>query len=71
MRSRREVRGALLVAGDLPEPYVKEWRSRLSPDSIVARLPGSHFELLRPPLVVDVAGLLVARILGRPGQQAD
>jgi thioesterase domain-containing protein len=57
---------ALLVAGDLPEPYVEEWRSRLSQDSIVARLAGSHFELLRPPLVAEVAELLVARIEGRP-----
>ena len=49
----------LLVAGGLPEDHVGEWRRRLSGPLTVARLPGDHFDLMRPPLVDEVARLLV------------
>jgi thioesterase domain-containing protein len=49
----------LLVVGGLPEEHVREWRRRLPGPLTVARLPGDHFDLMRPPLVDELARLLV------------
>ena len=49
----------LLVAGGLPEEHVREWRRRLLGPLTVARLPGDHFDLMCPPLVDELARLLV------------
>jgi thioesterase domain-containing protein len=61
----------LLIAGDLPADHVRQWRRRLPGPLTVARLPGGHFELMRPPLVDEVARLIVrftsAQRLSPPG----
>jgi thioesterase domain-containing protein len=49
---------ALLVVGDLPDSHIASWQAVLPPDTVITRLAGGHFDLLRPPLVVAVASLL-------------
>jgi thioesterase domain-containing protein len=47
---------AVLVAAALSEEHVDEWRRRL-PGARVQRVDGGHFDVLRPPLVGQVAAL--------------
>jgi thioesterase domain-containing protein len=50
----------LLVVGELPDAHVEAWRRALDGSLTVRRTGGEHFDLLRPPLVTDVARLLAS-----------
>lgn len=57
----RPVRASgLLVVGDLSDADVQLWRRALDGPLTVRESGGGHFDLLRPPLVADVARLLAA-----------
>ena len=58
---------AVLLAAVIQESHVDEWRRRLRPDTPVLRLAAGHFDVMREPLVAEVARqleLLVARLTG-------
>jgi hypothetical protein len=59
---------ALLVVGDLPDSHIASWQAVLPPDTVITRLAGGHFDLLRPPLVVAVASLSRSRGARRRAQ---
>jgi thioesterase domain-containing protein len=51
---------AVVVAAELDEPHLDEWRRRLVPGTPVVRVEGGHFDVLRTPLVAEVARLLTS-----------
>lgn len=51
---------AVVIAAVLDEPLLEDWRRRLPPGTPTVRLAGGHFDVLRHPLVEEVARQLTS-----------